>query len=122
MLLYLFKKDININHDNAIHNCCENGHLDTIKYLLSQTNYINLLYVYSVACEYGHLHIIKYIDNHYDININRNYSFYLACENKHIDVIDYLSSSCTNLNNYRIYYNKNKCNDLYKKCIKKYKK
>ena len=100
-----------LNNDDDLNDCfidaCSNGHLEIVKYLLTDPilkEYADVRacesYGFRLACENGHLEIVKYLltdpslKEYADVHALNDYGFKWACrascENNRLDVIKWL--------------------------------
>ena len=105
----VLKHKINIHADDegAFRWSCENGHTETVKYLIELGNqpnnqqiniHANNEYAFRYSCQNGHIETVKYLielgnqPNHQQINIHARdeYAFKWSCYYGHIETVKYL--------------------------------
>jgi ankyrin repeat protein len=90
---YLVEKGANImDQDNeAMILACKEGHLKVVKYLVSQGAFIEANSLI-VASSRGNLEIVKYlVSQDVDITAQNNKAIILADKHCHYDIVEYLS-------------------------------
>ena len=86
----------------ALHIACINGHLDLIKYLITEQNCDPMCEEEDIkwtslhhACQGGHKHIVQYLISELGCdpkvpNFEGSLPLHIACENGHLDLTKYL--------------------------------
>ena len=85
--------DVTAGNDCAIGWASENGHLDVVRYLVSQGASVSADNDYAIrwARQNGHLEVVKYLMEHgASITACDNYAIKLASENGHLEVVKWL--------------------------------
>jgi ankyrin repeat protein len=90
-----------INKDNAylIRTAAENGHLDIVKFLISEgvDVHSDKDYPLRYSARYGHFDVVKLlIENGADIHSKNNRALQQACNNGHLSIVQYLMNKGAN--------------------------
>jgi hypothetical protein len=84
--------NVSVNCNEAIYHAAGNGHLETVKYLVSQGDELKDFGKFALreAAKYGHLNVVKYlVSQGADPRVDDD-ALQMAAENDHLDVVEYL--------------------------------
>jgi len=102
--------DISINNDNIFSQCCNEGVLDSIKWLYQNIENMNekTKYEYSIcgACYYGHIEVAQWLIENIeglDIKVDNDYCMVNAVEYEYFDLVDWILE--IEPNRYNVVYN-----------------
>lgn len=98
-IIKLINRGIYIDQSKALITSAEQGHLQIVKFLITQGADVNTNVGFPLiqSAKYGHLEIVKFlVEQGAIININNNYAIKWAAQYGHLEIVKYLVSMGAN--------------------------